>query len=180
MERQQAYEWLTEYTKNPNLIRHALHVEGVMKHFAKKYDPENIEKWGVVGLIHDIDYELYPTEHCIKAKEILESKGCPDDYIRSVQSHGWEICTDVQPQHRMEKILYATDELTGLINATALMKPSKDVNDVDLKSVKKKWKQKNFAAGVNRQIIEKGAELLDLPLDEIIEETITAMKEISQ
>jgi len=149
-----------------------------MKHFAELFG-EDAEKWSVIGLVHDLDYEMYPDQHCHKVKEILEAENWPQDYIRAIQSHGWKICTDVEPVEKMEKVLYATDELTGLINATALMRPSKSIMDTEVKSVKKKWKQKGFAAGVNREIIEEGVKMLGMELDEVIDETIKAMRKVA-
>jgi predicted hydrolase (HD superfamily) len=176
--RQEAFELLTEYTKSEGLIKHALAVEGVMKYFASKFG-EDPEKWGIIGLVHDLDYEKWPDVHCQKTKEILESKNWPDDYIRAVMSHGYGICTDVEPIHKMEKILYATDELTGLINAAAIVRPSKSIMDMKPKSVKKKWKDKSFAAGVDRSIIENGAKMLEMEVSELISETIEAMKTVA-
>jgi predicted hydrolase (HD superfamily) len=135
--------------------------------------------WGLVGLIHDLDYEQYPDEHCHKTAEILRSKAWPEHMVRAVQSHGWGICTDVQPETEMEKSLFAIDELTGLVAATALVRPSKSIHDVKVKSVKKKWKEKAFAAGVNREIIEKGAEMLGMELSELIELTIQGMRTVA-
>ena len=149
-----------------------------MRHFAALFG-EDEEKWGIVGLIHDLDYERYPDQHCLKVKEILTAEGWPEDYIHAVQSHGWGICCDVEPVERMEKVLYTIDELTGLITAAALVRPSKSLLDLEVKSVKKKWKDKAFAAGVNRQVIQKGAELLGMELDEIIKETIAGMREVA-
>ena len=174
--REKTWELLNKYTKDESLIRHALAVEAVMRHFAEILEEPDVEKWGVIGLAHDIDYELYPEEHCQKAPEILAEHGWPQDYIRAVVSHGWQICADVEPIEQMEKVLYTIDELTGLINATALMRPSKSILDLTPKSVKKKWKQKNFAAGVNREIVEKGAGMLEMDLDFIITETIKGMQ----
>lgn len=174
--RDEAFELLIKYNKNESLIKHALTVEAVMLHFADILGEPEKEKWGIIGLIHDIDYEMFPEQHCIKAREILAENHWQDDYIHAVESHGWGICCDVEPIHRMEKILFTVDELTGLIAATAILRPSKSVLDLELKSVKKKWKQKGFAAGVNREIIEQGAELLGMELDYIIEETIRGMQ----
>lgn len=174
--REEAFELLKKYNKNESLIKHALSVEAVMRHFAEMFDKDNVEKWGIVGLVHDIDYEMYPEQHCIKAREILEAENWPEDYIRAVQSHGWKLCCDVEPVLKMEKVLYTIDELTGLITATALMRPSRSVLDLETKSVKKKWKQKGFAAGVNREVIREGAEMLGMELDDIINETIKGMR----
>ncbi|MCR4436794.1 MAG: HDIG domain-containing protein [Clostridiales bacterium] len=178
--REQALELLTKYNKNDSLIKHALAVEAVMRHFADILGESEREKWGIIGLVHDIDYEMYPEQHCIKAREILEEHGWPEDYIHAVQSHGWELCCGVEPVRRMEKVLYAVDELTGLITATAILRPSKSVLDLEAKSVKKKWKQKGFAAGVNREVIEKGVKMLDMELDWVIEETIKGMRKAAE
>lgn len=177
--RQEAWGLLCEYTKTDALRKHALAVEAVMRHFAKKLG-EDEEKWGVIGLLHDLDYEQYPEEHCVKVVEILKERDIDEDYIHSIVSHGWTLCSDVEPTHPMEKILFATDELTGLINAVAIMRPSKSLFDLKLKSVKKKYKTLNFAAGVNREIIEKGAEMTDYTVDELIVECIEAMKTVAE
>ncbi len=173
--REEAMALLKEYNKNDALVKHALAVEAVMEHFAKKYE-EDLEKWRIIGLIHDLDYEKYPDQHCHKTEEILKEQGWPEDYIRAVISHGWKICTDVEPKERMEKVLYTIDELTGLIVATVLMRPNKSIMDLTPKSVKKKFKQKSFAAGVDRSIIEEGAEMLGMELTEVIDETIKGMQ----
>jgi len=178
--RAEAWELLNRYNKSEALIKHALTVEGVMRHFARIYQPEEEEKWGIIGLLHDIDYEMYPDEHCRKAREILSAEGWPEEYIRAVQSHGWGICSDVEPQTDLEKVLYTIDELTGLVTATALMRPSKSVLDTEVSSVKKKWKQKSFAAGVNREIIEKGMAKLGMDRDKLIEETIAGMRKVAE
>ncbi len=172
--REQALDLLERYNKSESLLKHAFAVEAVMRHFASKRG-EDEEKWGIVGLIHDLDYEQYPEEHCIKTEEILRSQGWPDEYIRAVVSHGWGICTDVEPLTDLEKTLYAVDELVGLIAATALVRPSRSVLDMKTKSVKKKWKDKAFAAGANRDIIAKGAEMLNMDLSDLITETIAGM-----
>ena len=174
--RQDAMTLLKKYNQNDALIKHALAVEAVMAHFADLYGDEDLEKWRVIGLIHDLDYEKYPEEHCHKTKEILTEEGWPEDYIRAVISHGWKICTDVEPVEKIEKVLYTIDELTGLIVATVLMRPSRSIMDLTVKSVMKKYKNKNFAAGVDRQIIEEGAALLGMDLNEVIEETIKGMQ----
>ena len=176
--REEAFNLLKKYNQDESLIRHALAVEAVMRHFAGLFG-EDVEKWGVIGLIHDLDYERYPEEHCQKVRELLEAEGWPEVYIHAVQSHGWGICTDIEPVHRMEKVLYTIDELTGLIAAAALVRPSKSVLDLEVKSVKKKWKDKSFAAGVNREIIQKGAELLGMELDQVIQETINGMRQVA-
>ena len=178
--REEALELFTRYNKSESLLRHALSVEATMKHFAELFDEEDIEKWSVVGLIHDLDYEMYPDEHCTKTGEILTEEGYPEDYIRAVVSHGYEICSDVEPIEQMEKVLYAIDELTGLITAVALLRPSKSVLDLELKSVKKKWKDKAFAAGVDRSIIQKGIDMLGMERDDIIEETILALRKVAE
>lgn len=177
--REEAFQLLKEYNQEDSLIKHALSVEGVMRYIARK-NGEDEEKWGIIGLVHDLDYEKYPEQHCSKSREILEEKGWPEGYIRAVVSHGWGICSDVKPETTLEKTLYAIDELTGLVVTTALVRPSKSVMDVSVKSVKKKWNDKRFAAGVNRDIIEKGAEMLDLELSELIDNTIKGMQEIAE
>jgi len=176
--RDQAYALLTRYTKSDSLIKHALAVEGVMRHFARQRG-EDEEKWGIIGLVHDLDYEMYPEQHCRKSAEILEENNWPEDYIRAVVSHGWGICSDVKPESDLEKVLYAVDELTGLVVTTALVRPSKSVMDLKAKSVKKKWKDKRFAAGVDRSIIEKGSQMLDMEISALITETITGMKAVA-
>jgi predicted hydrolase (HD superfamily) len=178
--RSEAYKLLTEFNKSENLIRHALTVEAVMVHFAELFNESDVEKWRIVGLVHDLDYEMYPDRHCQKVKEILTERNWPGDYIRAIQSHGWNICSDVEPVEKMEKVLYAIDELTGLITATALMRPSKSILDLKKKSVKKKWKDSHFAAGVDRGIIQQGVDLLGMELDEVIEETIKGMQKVAE
>ncbi len=178
--REEAFELFRKYNSNDSLIKHGLAVEAVMRHFAVLLGQQDVEKWGIIGLIHDIDYEMYPDEHCIKAKEILAQNHYPEDYIHAVVSHGWGICVDVEPVEQMEKVLYTIDELTGLIAATALLRPSKSILDLEVKSVKKKWKQKGFAASVNREVIEKGAALLGMEMDEIIKETIQGMRQVAR
>ncbi len=177
--REKAWALLRKHNQDEALIKHALAVEAVMAHFAEKFGEKEPEKWRIVGLIHDLDYEKYPDEHCIKTREILEEEGWPEDYIRAVESHGWKICSDVEPEERMEKVLYTIDELTGLIAASALVRPSRSIMDLTAKSVKKKWKQKNFAAGVKREIITEGAQLLGMDLTEIITETIRGMQTVA-
>lgn len=176
--REEAYALLTQYNKSESLLKHALAVEGVMRYFARKRG-EDEEKWGIIGLVHDLDYEQFPEEHCRKSEEILKENGWPDDYVRAVVSHGWGICSDVEPQTELEKVLYAIDELTGLVVTTALIRPSKSVLDVKTKSVKKKWKDKRFAAGVDRSIIEKGAQMLGMELADLITDTIMGMREVA-
>jgi putative nucleotidyltransferase with HDIG domain len=177
--REQAFELLKKYNKSDSLIKHGLSVEAVMRHFAG-LNNEDVDKWGIVGLLHDIDYEMYPNEHCVKAGEILETEGYPEEYIHAVQSHGWGICIDIEPIQKMENILFTIDELTGLITATALMRPSKSVLDLEVKSVKKKWNQKSFAAGVNRDIIISGAERMGMDISEILSETIKGMQSAAE
>jgi len=174
--REEAYALLTQYNENQALIKHALAVEGVMRHFARLLN-EDEEKWGVIGLLHDIDYERYPEEHCKKAVELLRAADVDDEYIHAVCSHGYGLCSDVEPVHVMEKVLYTVDELTGLINACAIMRPSKSVMDLEYKSVIKKFKQASFAAGVNRAVIEEGASRLGYDLQYVIEQTILGMRE---
>ena len=177
--REEAYQLLTEYNKSDSLIKHALAVEGVMRYFARKRG-EDEEKWGVIGLVHDLDYEQFPEEHCHKSEEILKEKGWPEEYIRAVVSHGWGLCSEVEPQTELEKVLYAIDELTGLVVTTALVRPSKSVMDVKVKSVKKKWKDKRFAAGVDRSIIEKGARILGMEISDLIADTLAGMQEVAE
>lgn len=175
--RDEAFELLKKYNKDPFHIRHALTVEGVMKWFAKEEGyGEDEEYWGIVGLLHDIDFEEYPEEHCIKAPELLREAGVSEDVIHGVCSHGYELTVDVKPEHDMEKTLYATDELTGLIWAAALIRPSKSVQDMEVKSVKKKYKSANFAAGCSREVIERGADMMGIELSELIQKTILAMR----
>jgi putative nucleotidyltransferase with HDIG domain len=178
-DRAQAFALLKEFNSNPSLIRHALAVESVMRHFADFLGERDVEKWGVIGLVHDLDYEKYPESHCTKVREILMERNWPEEYIHAVESHGWKICVDVAPVETMEKVLYTIDELTGLISAVAILRPSKSVLDLTTKSVKKKWKDKAFAAGVNRGIIEDGAKNLGLELDFIIAETIKGMQKVA-
>ena len=177
--REEAFQLLTLYNQNESLIKHALAVEAVMRHFAALFN-KDVEKWGIIGLIHDLDYEKYPDQHCKMTEKILKDEGWPDDYIESVLSHGWGICTNIEPVKKMEKVLYTIDELTGLITACVLVRPSRSIMDLELNSVKKKWKIQSFAAGVNREIIEKGAQMLGMPLDEVIQETINAMKAVAK
>jgi len=177
--REETLALLRQYNKNESLIKHAMAVEGVMRYMARKRG-EDEEKWGVIGLIHDLDYEQFPDQHCQKTEEILKENDWPEEYIRAVVSHGWGICSDVKPESDMEKVLYAIDELTGLVVTSALVRPSKSVMDMKAKSVKKKWKQKQFAAGVDRSIIEKGAEMLGVELSELISDTIMGMRDVAE
>ena len=176
--RPQAYSLLTQYNQNEGLIKHALAVEGVMRYAARKRG-EDEDKWGIIGLIHDLDYEQFPEEHCRKTEEILKENHWPQEYIRAAISHGWGICCDVEPRSELEKVLYAVDELTGLVATAALVRPSKSVMDLKAKSVKKKWKDKRFAAGVDRSIIEKGCNMLGMELTELITDTIMGMREVA-
>lgn len=178
--REEALSLLKEYNKDESLIRHALTVEAVMLHFADLYNAENKEMWGIVGLIHDLDYDMYPDEHCTKSREILENNNWPEEYIRAVVSHGWKLCSDVEPKSQLENVLYTIDELTGLISATAIMRPSKSILDLTTKSVKKKWKQKSFAAGVKREVIDEGAQRLGMERNDVIEETIKGMQKVAE
>jgi len=176
--REQAFALLTEYNGNDRLIKHALTVEAVMRFMARKRG-EDEEKWGVIGLIHDLDYERYPQEHCQQTERILRENDWPEDYIHAVVSHGWGICTDVEPTHEMEKVLFAIDELTGLITACVLVRPSKSLSDLKVKSVNKKWKDKSFAAGANRDIIQKGIDMLGVERAELIVDVIEGMREVA-
>lgn len=175
--RQQALALLHRYNKESFHILHGLTVEGVMRWYAKeKGFGDDEEYWGQIGLLHDIDFELYPEEHCKKAPELLREGGVPEDMIRSVCSHGYGLCSDVEPEHEMEKILFAADELTGLIWAAAKMRPSKSVMDMEVSSLKKKFKDKRFAAGCSRDVIKDGADRLGWTLEELMEKTILAMR----
>ncbi len=175
--RADALELLKKHNKEPFHIVHGLTVEGVMKWYANELGyGDNAEYWGIVGLLHDVDFEEYPDEHCLKAPEILREAGVGEDIIHAVCSHGYGLTVDVKPEHTMEKVLFATDELTGLIGAAAKMRPSKSVSDMELKSLKKKYKDKRFAAGCSRDVIEQGAEMLGWELDELLEKTILAMR----
>jgi len=177
--REEAFELLCRYNSNESLIRHALAVEAVMRHMARQ-SGEDEEKWGVIGLVHDLDYEKFPEEHCRKSAEFLGAAGWPEDYIRAVVSHAWGICSDVEPVTVLEKTLYAVDELTGLVTASALVRPSKSILDMEAGSVKRKWKDKRFAAGVNREVIEKGAALLGSDLTQLITDTIMGMRTVAR
>jgi predicted hydrolase (HD superfamily) len=178
--REEAYALLTKYNQSDSLIKHALAVEAVMLHFAELYGEPDPQKWGIIGLIHDLDYEMYPEQHCVKVRELLTEAGWPEEYIRAVQSHGWGICADVEPQHKMERVLYTIDELTGLIGANALVRPSKSILDMEVKSIKKKWKDKAFAAGVNREVIAEGAKTMGMELDQVIAETLKGMQKVAE
>lgn len=176
--RETAFELLKKYNKEDFHVTHSLTVEGVMRYFAKEEgfaDEEDF--WGIVGLLHDIDFENWPEEHCKKAPELLAEIDAPEEMVHAICSHGYGICSDIEPTHQMEKILFATDELTGLIGAAALMRPSKSCKDMEVKSLKKKFKDKKFAAGCDRDVIRRGAEMLGWELDELFEKTILAMRE---
>ena len=173
--RDEALALFREYNESSSLYRHGIAVEAAMRYFAREYG-EDEEKWGIIGLIHDLDWERWPEEHCRKSREILEEAGWPEDWIRAVMSHGWGLVTEVEPVHVMEKVLYTVDELTGLITATALMRPSRSLMDLEVRSVKKKWKDKRFSEGVRRDIIDKGAGMLGLERDDLIEKTIAGMR----
>lgn len=177
MTREEAWELLTEYNQDEFHLQHAQTVENTMRYFARKlgYGKEE-DFWGIVGLLHDLDFEKYPEEHCIKSQEIMKERGIDEKIIHATASHGYAITVDIRPEHEMEKVLYAVDELTGLIGAIVLMRPSKSVQDLTLKSVKKKYKSKNFAAGCSREVIERGADMLGWTLEDLIERTIDALK----
>lgn len=175
--REEAWSLLTEYNQEPFHLKHALTVEGVMRYFAQQLGyTEEADFWGIVGLLHDLDFEQFPEQHCIKEQEIMRARGLDERLIHAVASHGYQLTVDVKPEHEMEKVLYAVDELTGLIGAVALMRPSKSVSDLEVKSVKKKYKSANFAAGCSREVIERGAGMLGWELDDLIQKTILAMR----
>lgn len=178
MNREEAIALYRQYNNSESLYRHALSVEAVMRRFADElgFDPDY---WGIVGILHDIDYELYPEQHLQKAPEMLGEAGVDEDVIHAVLSHGWTLCSDVEPVHPMEKVLFTIDELTGLVTATALMRPSRSLMDLEVKSVKKKWKTKGFSAGVNRELIAQGAEMIGMELDTVIRLTIEGMRSIA-
>lgn len=176
--REDALTLLTTYTKSESLINHAKAVEAVMRHYAAKYG-EDPEKWGLIGLVHDLDWDQFPEEHCERTTAILRGAGWPEDWIRAVRSHAWGIFTDDEPETPMEKALYAIDELTGLITATALVRPSKSILDMKIKSIKKKWKERSFAAGADRELIAKGAEMLGESLDEVLADTLAGMQTVA-
>ncbi len=176
--RKDALALLKTYNQSESLIKHAFAVEGVMRHMARKYG-EDEEVWGVVGLVHDLDYEQFPDQHCKKTEAILKENNWPEDLIRAVVSHGWGICSDVEPKTNLEKVLFAIDELTGLVATSALVRPTKSVMDMKAKSVKKKWKDKRFAAGVDRAIIQKGADMLGVELADLITDTIMGMRDVA-
>lgn len=176
--RDEALALLREYTSSESLLKHALAVEAVMRHMARLAG-ESEEVWGIVGLVHDLDYERYPEQHCAKTREILEERGWPPTHVRAVVSHGWGLCSDVPPESRLEKTLYAVDELVGFVTACALVRPSKSVRDLEVSSVRKKWKEKKFAAGANREVIQRGADLLQVDLDSLIGQVIAGMRVVA-
>lgn len=176
--REEALKLLKEYNSEPFHLRHGLTVEGVMRYFARDLGYGNEEeKWGIVGLLHDLDFEKYPEEHCIKSQEIMREKGIDEDIIHATASHGYNLTVDIKPEYEMEKVLYAVDELTGLIGAAVLMRPSKSSKDLELKSMKKKFKDKKFAAGCSRDVIATGADMLGWSLDDLMDKTILAMRD---
>ncbi|MFA6400759.1 MAG: HDIG domain-containing metalloprotein [Salinivirgaceae bacterium] len=176
--REIAYQLLLEYNQTPGLIKHGLAVEATMRHFAKHFS-EDVEKWGIVGLIHDLDYEKYPEQHCIMTEKILRESGWPEEYIRAVLSHAWGICSEHKPESLLERTLFTIDELTGLVTTSALVRPTKSILDMQPKSVKSKWTDKRFAAKIDRSIIEKGAEMMGMELTQIIALTIEGMAAIA-
>lgn len=176
--RQEALDLVLQYNETASLINHAKAVEAAMRHRARKAGADE-DLWGAIGLVHDLDYEKFPEQHCRKTEAILRENDWPEYYIRAVLSHGWGICTDVEPQSLLEKTLFTVDELSGFVTACALVRPSKSVSDLEVKSVKKKWKQQSFAAGVDRQIVEKGMTMLGVEFDEITTDVIAALREIS-
>lgn len=177
MTREEAWDLLTEYNKDEFHLEHARILEQTMKYFAGRLGyGEEAEFWGIVGLLHDLDFERYPEEHCIKSQEIMRERGLDERLIHATASHGYGITVDIEPEHEMEKVLYAVDELTGLIGAVAIMRPSKSVQDLELKSVKKKYKTKSFAAGCSREVIERGTQMLGWELDDLITYTIEALR----
>jgi len=175
---EQAIDLLKEYNKSESLLKHAFAVEAVMRYMARKAG-EDEEKWGIIGLVHDLDYELYPEQHCKMTEKILRENNWPEEYIRAVLSHGWELASDVEPLSKLEKTIYAVDELTGLVATSALVRPSKSILDMEARSVRKKWNDKRFAAGVDRTVIEKGAAMLGVSLDELITDCIMGMREVA-
>ena len=177
--REQAFDLFKKYNKSESLLKHALSVEAVMRFMARKAG-EDEDKWGIIGLIHDLDYEMYPEQHCKMTEKILKENNWPEDYIRAVLSHGWGLASDVEPQTLLEKTIYAIDELTGLVTTSALVRPTRSVLDMEARSVKKKWNDKRFAAGVNREVIEKGVEMLGVNLDDLITDCIMGMREAAE
>ena len=177
MTKEEAWSLLKEYNEDPFHLEHAEIVGSTMRYFAEKLGyGEEADFWEIVGILHDLDFERYPEQHCIKEQEIMRERGVEERIIHATASHGYELTVDIKPEHEMEKVLYAVDELTGLIGAVVLMRPSKSVQDLELKSVKKKYKSKGFAAGCSREVIERGAQMLDWELDDLIQQTIDALK----
>lgn len=176
--REEALELFRRYNKSDSLYKHALSVEAVMRYMARKHG-EDEEKWGIIGLVHDLDYEMYPDQHCTMTEKILKEEGWPEEYVRAVVSHGYGICSEVEPLTLLEKTLFAIDELTGLVTTSALVRPSRSVLDMEAKSVRKKWTDKRFAAGVDRSVIEKGAAMLGVDLNDLISDTISGMREVA-
>lgn len=174
----EALKLLKEFNQTDSLIKHAYAVEGAMRYIARTMD-EDEEKWAIIGLVHDLDYELFPEQHCKKSSEILKEQGWPDEYIRAVVSHGWGKSSDIEPQTKLEKVLFAVDELTGLIVAVALVRPSRSLSDLEAKSVMKKWKNRTFAAGADRSVIEKGTAMLGIELSDLITRTIKGMRDVA-
>jgi len=177
--RDEAWQLVVTHTESETLVNHYLAVEAVMRRLARKYGQDE-EEWGAIGLVHDLDWERWPDEHCRKTRELLEAADWPEGYIRAVEAHGWGLCTDVEPLTTLENCLYAIDELTGLVTACALVRPSRSVLDLKVKSVKKKWKNANFAAGANRDVIQQGADRLEVDLADLIEDVIAGMREVAE
>ena len=177
--REQALELFRKYNNSESLYKHALSVEAVMRYMARKAG-EDEEKWGIIGFIHDLDYEMYPEQHCKMTEKILRENSWPEEWIRAVLSHGWGLASDVEPHSLLEKTIYAIDELTGLVTTSALVRPTRSVLDMEARSVKKKWTDKKFAAGVDRSVIEKGAAMLGVTLDELITDCIMGMREVAE
>lgn len=177
--REQALKLFKEYNKSESLLKHALSTEAVMRYMARK-SGEDEDKWGIIGLIHDLDYEMYPEQHCKMTEKILKMNDWPEEYIRAALSHGWGLASDVEPITLLEKTIYAIDELTGLVTTSALVRPARSVLDMEARSVKKKWNDRRFAAGVDRTVIEKGAAMLGVSLDELITDCIMGMREVAE
>jgi putative nucleotidyltransferase with HDIG domain len=177
--REQAFELFRKYNQSESLLKHALAVEAVMRYMARKAG-EDENKWGIIGFIHDLDYEMYPEQHCKMTEKILRENNWPEEYIRAVLSHGWGLASDIEPHTQLEKTIYAMDELTGLVTTSALVRPTKSVLDMESRSVKKKWNDKKFAAGVDRSVIEKGAAMLGVGLDDLITDCIMGMREAAE
>jgi len=175
---EEAQSLLDEFVKSDSLLKHSYAVEGVMRYMARRMGGDE-DKWAIIGLVHDLDYEVFPEQHCAKAQEILRGRDWPEEYVRAVASHGWVLCNDIEPQTDLEKVLYAVEELTGLISAVAIIRPSKSVMDLEVKSVMKKWKDKSFAAGVNRSVIEKGVTMMGVELPALIDDVIMGMRGVS-